>query len=277
MPAFRRADWRTSASATDARVSSFEKPVADLPSAACPPAQSHVSQFNTIAAKITPANRIACRMDTVSSPNGHRWIPVAVSSCSMASANATLRPGSLARLVRRSSGCYSSGQDQEYVRNHLQTVEKGLEGTTWRSRSAFALQRGPVRRRSASPWPAASRAAGIVRPEEIKQRDRWLHEHLLDATSCRVPFSFVYDGRTSDKLLAAWPKTNTDQETRRRSRATRHHVGRFLDGPGSPVCGRSVRRLSGSGVDGLLQERRQEEHADPTRHPRTGCGIRAKR
>ena len=69
-------------------------------------------------------------------------------------------------------------------------------------------------------------AAGTVRPEEIKQRDRWLDEHILDATSRRAPFSFIYDGTTSDKLLAAWPKRT---QTKRLDDARVQHAVTWVD------------------------------------------------
>ncbi len=52
----------------------------------------------------------------------------------------------------------------------------------------------------------AARAAEFVQPEEMRHRDQWLNDRLLDATSAHLPFSFVYDGKPSGELLSAWPK-----------------------------------------------------------------------
>jgi len=49
-------------------------------------------------------------------------------------------------------------------------------------------------------------AAEFVHPQEIQKKDRWVQACLLGTRSWQVPFSFVYDGRASDKLLGLWPK-----------------------------------------------------------------------
>ena len=40
---------------------------------------------------------------------------------------------------------------------------------------------------------------------ETEAMNQWVAGHLLDAKS-KLPFSFVYDGKTSEALLAEWPK-----------------------------------------------------------------------
>lgn len=73
----------------------------------------------------------------------------------------------------------------------------------------------------AATCPDVLRAAGLAQPEEMRKRDQWLKERLLDvsqpATIGGPAFSFVYGSQPSDKLLAAWP---------RRSLATRLSNGR---------------------------------------------------
>jgi alpha-galactosidase len=54
-------------------------------------------------------------------------------------------------------------------------------------------------------WNSVVQAAEFVKPEEMRQRDQWVKEHLLDAKA-KMPFSFVYDGQTSDGLMTAWTK-----------------------------------------------------------------------
>ena len=63
----------------------------------------------------------------------------------------------------------------------------------------------------------------VVRPagEEIEKAASWTSEHLeLDAGG--LPFSFIYDGKPSNELLAAWPsKTKTKKlDSGRRQRTT---------------------------------------------------------
>jgi len=52
----------------------------------------------------------------------------------------------------------------------------------------------------------ANRAEAVIatKPEEIQQRNIWLKERFLDARP-QLPFSFTYDGRKSEELLAIWP------------------------------------------------------------------------
>ena len=53
----------------------------------------------------------------------------------------------------------------------------------------------------------AEKAASAESPkkDEIKMMDQWVQEHLTDAKA-KPPFSFVYDGKGSETLLAEWPK-----------------------------------------------------------------------
>jgi alpha-galactosidase len=41
--------------------------------------------------------------------------------------------------------------------------------------------------------------------EEMKMKNQWVQEHLTEAKA-KLPFSFVYDGKASDGLLAGWTK-----------------------------------------------------------------------
>jgi alpha-galactosidase len=41
--------------------------------------------------------------------------------------------------------------------------------------------------------------------DEMKVMDQWVQEHLTDAKA-KLPFSFVYDGKASEGLLAEWPR-----------------------------------------------------------------------
>jgi alpha-galactosidase len=51
-------------------------------------------------------------------------------------------------------------------------------------------------------------AAVVAKPAEIQRRNAWIQERLLDEKP-RVPFSFLYDGKKSDELLAVWRKKAT--------------------------------------------------------------------
>ena len=42
-------------------------------------------------------------------------------------------------------------------------------------------------------------------PDELRQRDTWQAERLLNEKS-QMPFSFIYDGKRSEDWLAAWPR-----------------------------------------------------------------------
>jgi len=58
-----------------------------------------------------------------------------------------------------------------------------------------------------------NRAEAFVatKPEELQQRNVWLKERLLDEKP-QLPFSFRYDGKKSEELLAAWPKKATTKK-----------------------------------------------------------------
>ncbi|MCX5670639.1 MAG: hypothetical protein NTU94_04885, partial [Planctomycetota bacterium] len=47
--------------------------------------------------------------------------------------------------------------------------------------------------------------AEVMKQEESKAKNQWVNEHLLDVKA-KVPFSFVYDGRASETVLAEWPR-----------------------------------------------------------------------
>ena len=63
-------------------------------------------------------------------------------------------------------------------------------------------------------------ADDIVRPDDMRQKNQWVEEHLLDAKP-KLPFSFVYGKQASNTLLAAWPKkTETKQLDSARTQRT---------------------------------------------------------
>ena len=45
-----------------------------------------------------------------------------------------------------------------------------------------------------------------VLPAEIRKRDQWAAKHFLK-DKAKMPFSFVYDGKASDRLLPGWART----------------------------------------------------------------------
>ncbi|MFB3787635.1 MAG: alpha-galactosidase [bacterium] len=47
-----------------------------------------------------------------------------------------------------------------------------------------------------------------VTPPDRKMKDQWVHEHWLKTTP-RLPFSFTYDGKSSEEWMAAWPMNST--------------------------------------------------------------------
>jgi alpha-galactosidase len=46
-------------------------------------------------------------------------------------------------------------------------------------------------------------AAGLVTPDELRERDQWVKTQFLEKNP---PFAFICDGKPSGELLAAWPK-----------------------------------------------------------------------
>ncbi len=58
----------------------------------------------------------------------------------------------------------------------------------------------------AAPATSAEQAVPAEPPKhaEMKMMDQWVQEHLTDAKA-KLPFSFVYDGKASEGLLAEWP------------------------------------------------------------------------
>lgn len=58
---------------------------------------------------------------------------------------------------------------------------------------------------------AASGAAGVAKAaeppgiEEMKMKNQWVQEHLMAAKS-KLPFSFIYNGKASESLLAEWQR-----------------------------------------------------------------------
>ena len=55
----------------------------------------------------------------------------------------------------------------------------------------------------------AGRAGVTVTPEEMAQKSRWVRQNILNADAI-PPFSFVYDGKASAKLLPSWQRKQTD-------------------------------------------------------------------
>ena len=55
------------------------------------------------------------------------------------------------------------------------------------------------------------RGADMVQPGELCQKDQWGKAHLFYPQST-LPFSFLYGGQPSTKLLADWPRTVTIQQ-----------------------------------------------------------------
>src|SRR5580765_5702157 len=54
-------------------------------------------------------------------------------------------------------------------------------------------------------------ADDIVGPDNMRQKNQWVQEHLLD-TKPKLPFSFVYGKQASNALLTVWTKkTETKQ------------------------------------------------------------------
>ena len=78
------------------------------------------------------------------------------------------------------------------------------------------------------------RAEGPVRLEGMQQKDQWLKRHLLDPDAPRLPFSFVFGGKPSAKLLAVWPKKT---ENRKLDAARTQHTVTWTD----PKAGLVVR------------------------------------
>jgi alpha-galactosidase len=54
-------------------------------------------------------------------------------------------------------------------------------------------------------------AAGLAQPEEMRQKDQWTRAHLLEPRA-KMPFSFIYGDRPSEKLLADWPRHHQSQK-----------------------------------------------------------------
>ena len=53
---------------------------------------------------------------------------------------------------------------------------------------------------------SCSKSTGVmVTKGERDTRSKWVQEHLKNADS-QLPFSFLYDGKTSGELLKTWPK-----------------------------------------------------------------------
>jgi alpha-galactosidase len=76
-------------------------------------------------------------------------------------------------------------------------------------------------------------AAVAIMPEEIQQRNIWLKEQFLDEKP-KLPFSFLYDGKKSEELLAVWAKKTT---TNKLDEARTEHTLVWTD----PATGLEVR------------------------------------
>lgn len=73
---------------------------------------------------------------------------------------------------------------------------------------------------------AASGVAGCGHPLELRQADQWANTNLLEPHA-RMPFSFVYNGEPSEKLLAEWPRK---LESRKLDATRAQHVLTWIDG-----------------------------------------------
>ena len=103
---------------------------------------------------------------------------------------------------------------------------------------------------------APGNAANFVKRAEINSKNTWANKNLLK--SHKMPFSFVYGGQASDKLLTSWSKKNRNQKTRSLSQANRFHLDRSENRARNALrCGR-VRGLSGCRMDGVFQKQRHE-------------------
>ena len=65
-------------------------------------------------------------------------------------------------------------------------------------------------------------AAITVTREEMAQKNQWVRLNLLTATHL-PPFSFIYDGQSSSKVLPAWGRAETDKTLDQHR--TRHVIG----------------------------------------------------
>ena len=78
-----------------------------------------------------------------------------------------------------------------------------------------------------------SRAVTSVTKEETETMNQWVGGHLLDAKA-KLPYSFAYDGKASETLLAEWPKK---VETNKLDAARSQHILTWTD----PNTGLEVR------------------------------------
>ena len=70
---------------------------------------------------------------------------------------------------------------------------------------------------------AKGTAAESPKKEDMKMKNQWVQEHLTDAKA-KPPFSFVYDGKASEALLAEWPKkVESKKLDKQRSEAPKIH------------------------------------------------------
>jgi alpha-galactosidase len=72
---------------------------------------------------------------------------------------------------------------------------------------------------------ASAQAAITVKPDELGRRDAWLKKRFLDDKPT-LPFSFIYDGKRSEELLASWPMKAT---TKKLDDARTQHVFTWTD------------------------------------------------
>jgi alpha-galactosidase len=56
-----------------------------------------------------------------------------------------------------------------------------------------------------------AKAAITAKPEELQRRNVWLKEQFLDEKP-KLPFSFIYNGKKSEELLAAWLKKTASKK-----------------------------------------------------------------
>jgi alpha-galactosidase len=97
--------------------------------------------------------------------------------------------------------------------------------------------------------PAPSSAAVVVKSEEMHQKSVWVKEQLL-AGKPQCPFSFVYGGKASAELLAAWPKT---VETKKLDDVRTQHTLTWRDPKsGLKVCCVTIEYADFPAVDWVL-------------------------
>lgn len=99
-----------------------------------------------------------------------------------------------------------------------------VEGAVLPSEGSIAWTATPMS--SATAANGVARAEGPVTLEGMQQKDQWLRQNLLEPTAVRRPLSFVFGGKPSGELLAAWPKK---AESRRLDATRTQHTLTWTD------------------------------------------------